>query len=358
MSNWKHNLKGKLADSWARLLYSTPLWRLTNALAPRRMVVLFGHCVDDTNYDGLLAPDMCMSQAKLKSVLESFSKRGYQFTTISKGMDALKRGTPGKSLVNLSMDDGYLDNHDTLLPILMDQGLTASVFLETRVLDERRVNWTHHLHWLFDRLGKAEVVKQYIEREGAQSADSTAIQQAFDIGTKAYYHVKRVLKYDVNPHRRNEHLGAIFLEAGGDEEVLADRLYLTWDKAAALGEAGIELGAHTLTHAILSKLTPAEALAEVDGSARAMEARLGHSPEVFAYPFGRRWDYNEDSMNAVSAAGCRYALNTHKGCNTKDSLPLELRRVPIEQSTPLYMLHAEACGGFLLLEKLGIKLSE
>jgi len=63
-------------------------------------------------------------------------------------------------------------------------------------------------------------------------------------------------------------------------------------------------------------------------------------------------------MNAVSAAGCRYALNTHKGCNTKDSLPLELRRVPIEQSTPLYMLHAEACGGFLLLEKLGIKLSE
>ncbi|MFT6362843.1 MAG: hypothetical protein ACJAZ8_001253, partial [Planctomycetota bacterium] len=56
MSNWKHNLKGKLADRWARLLYATPLWRVTNALAPRRMLVLFGHCVDDTNYDGLLAP--------------------------------------------------------------------------------------------------------------------------------------------------------------------------------------------------------------------------------------------------------------------------------------------------------------
>jgi peptidoglycan/xylan/chitin deacetylase (PgdA/CDA1 family) len=358
MSNWKHNLKGKLADRWARLLYATPLWRVTNALAPRRMLVLFGHCVDDTNYNGLLAPDMCMSQAKLKNVLESFSERGYEFTTIAKGMDALKRGTPGKSLVNLSMDDGYLDNHDTLLPILESQGLTASVFLETRVLDERRVNWTHHLHWLFDRLGKAEVVKRYIELEGADSADSVAVQQAFDIGSRAYYHVKRILKYDVDPHRRNDHLASLFAQSGGDEKVLADRLYLTWEKAEALGKAGIELGAHTMTHAILSKLTREQSLAEVDGSARAMEARLGHSPEVFAYPFGRRWDYNDDSMRAVSAAGCRYALNTHKGCNTGDSPALELRRVPIEQSTPLYMLHAEACGGFLLLEKLGIKLSE
>ena len=358
MGNWKHSLKGKLADAWARTLYYTPLWRVANTLAPRRMLILFGHCVDDTNYDGLLAPDMCMSRAKFAAVVDGLMSRGYKFTSIAGGMDELKSGSPGKSLVNISMDDGYRDNFETLLPLLQERDITGSVFLETRVLERRQVNWTHHLHWLFDHIGKAEFVNRYSEREGAGSADGKAVQDALAIGTKAYYHVKRVLKYDVDPKRRDDHLRELFLGAGGVEQVLADRLYMNWEQVEGLAAAGVELGAHTLTHAILSTLDSQGNVDEVDGSARAMESRLGHAPEVFAYPFGRRWDYNEDSMNAVSAAGCRYALNTHKGCNTAQSAPLELHRVPIEESTPLHMLHAEACGGFLLLAKLGVKLSE
>jgi peptidoglycan/xylan/chitin deacetylase (PgdA/CDA1 family) len=244
--------------------------------------------------------------------------------------------------------------------MLDERGITASVYLETRVLDERRVNWTHHLHWLFDEIGKLAFVEAFEERCAADggAADAKVVRDAFGIGKRTYYHVKRVLKYDVDPHRRDAHLAAIFAAAGGDESALADKLYLTWTDAKALAAAGVELGAHTLTHAILSTLDADQSLAEVDGSARAMEKQLGHSPEVFAYPFGRRWDYNEDSKRAVSAAGCRYAVNTHKGTNTASSDPLELRRVPIEESTPLYMLHAEACGGFLFLERFGLKLSE
>ncbi|MDE0895244.1 MAG: polysaccharide deacetylase family protein, partial [Planctomycetota bacterium] len=289
MTHWKHKLKITLVDAYARLLYFTPLWRLRDSFGPRRLLLLFSHCVDDTYYDGLLAPDMCVSRAKFRSVVKVLQKRGYEFVTIADGMDKLVQGKPGKHMVNISMDDGYRDNAETLLPILKEFGIPATVFLETRVLDERRVNWTHHLHWLFDAIGQAEIVQRYVAIEGPDAPDSKVVLKASAIGSRGYYHVKRVLKYDVCPKKRDANLSRLFAEAGGNERELADKLYMTWEQAQELADAGVELGAHTRTHAILSTLSPEENLAEVNGSARAMEKRLGHSPEVFAYPFGRSW---------------------------------------------------------------------
>ena len=122
------------------------------------------------------------------------------------------------------------------------------------------------------------------------------------------------------------------------ERDLADKLYMTWEQVQELSNAGVEIGAHTRTHAILSTVSAEENLYEIDGSARAIEERLGHAPEVFAYPFGRSWDYGEDAKVAVSAAGCRYAVITHSGWNTAETNPLELRCVPVEESTGNYWL--------------------
>jgi peptidoglycan/xylan/chitin deacetylase (PgdA/CDA1 family) len=175
---------------------------------------------------------------------------------------------------------------------------------------------------------------------------------------RAYYHVKRRLKYDVHPGLRDALLNQVFLAHGGDNPALADHLYMRWDEAQVMQAGGMELGGHTVTHAILSTLDAREQAAEIGGSVQAIAARLGQAPRVFAYPFGRKWDYNADSLRAVQAAGCELAVNTHSGTNTRASKPLELRRVPVEEGTSMALLLAEACGGFLLLERLGLSLSE
>ena len=369
MGNLKHRLKLGLRDGLARLFAYTPLGALASRLAPPRLLILFGHCVDDTRYDGVLAPDMCLSRRRFGEVLDALARKGAAFDTIAGGWDRLRGEAPPRSLVAVSMDDGYRDNAETMAPLLAERGIPATVFLETRALDERRVNWTHHLHWLFGRLGGVETSRALADRALALGEDEPAgpalaavVEEALALvgqgGGDAYYHVKRRLKYDVDPYLRDELLRGLFADHGGDEAALAEHLYMTWDQARALHGAGIELGGHTVSHAILSTLDEAGQQAEVAGSLDAIEAGLGQRPRTFAYPFGRRWDYDPTTVEAVRAAGCELAVNTHAGTNTKDAPPHELRRVAVEESTPLHLVLAEACGGFLLLERLGLSLSE
>lgn len=84
----------------------------------------------------------------------------------------------------------------------------------------------------------------------------------------------------------------VFLTAGEDrpgvrEERLFGRALMGWEEAAALGRAGAAFGAHSLTHPDLTRLSPAPLEAEIRGSRKAIEERLGATVTAFAYPFGR-----------------------------------------------------------------------
>jgi len=81
----------------------------------------------------------------------------------------------------------------------------------------------------------------------------------------------------------------------------------------------------------------------------------GAACETFAYPYGRAWDFNQDSRVAARAAGYKVALTTMPGVVTRDSDMYCLPRIMIDDSTPLHMLVAHASGGFLLWKRFGLK---
>lgn len=79
---------------------------------------------------------------------------------------------------------------------------------------------------------------------------------------------------------------------------------VTEDEARALQRSGLEIGAHTRTHADLSALRYEEALDELAGSKRDLEEMLDAPVEVAAYPFGRA---SADTIRACRDAGFRAA---------------------------------------------------
>jgi hypothetical protein len=85
---------------------------------------------------------------------------------------------------------------------------------------------------------------------------------------------------------------------------------------------------------------------------------LGTQPTSFAYPFGRRWDFDDAARENVVAAGFELELTMHAGANAPDSDPTTLRRLAIDDGVELHLLVAEACGGFELVRRLGVDLSE
>jgi peptidoglycan/xylan/chitin deacetylase (PgdA/CDA1 family) len=82
---------------------------------------------------------------------------------------------------------------------------------------------------------------------------------------------------------------------------------LDWGSLARLSEAGVELGAHTRTHPDLARLSPDLLSHEIVGCADRVCSETGHSPTVFAYPYGAT------TTAAVGLVAARYAW----GCTTE-----------------------------------------
>jgi len=349
----KHKLKMTLREAWARLLYHTGLHALVSKLMPQRLTILTSHCVAQES-NAFLPPDMKIEAARLRELLGWFGRR-YDWVNVGEGWERLQSGV-GRSMVVLSMDDGYQDNLSALLPILKEHEVSATVYLESRPLDGQSLNWTHKFFWLLARIDHKELVERYVELSSDEKAKQR-LQTVLGEGGRLNYTLKKVLKYEADQADVDATLTRIFVEHGGDEPALCKQLYLSWDDARALQQGGVELGGHTIHHYVLSGLDAEGQAAEVDGGRRRLEEKLGPL-KSFAYPFGRIWDWNKDSQAAVRAAGFATATTTHAGTNTKKSDPMRLSRWMIEDDTPMHLLACEACGGFELLRRFGIDLSE
>jgi peptidoglycan/xylan/chitin deacetylase (PgdA/CDA1 family) len=84
----------------------------------------------------------------------------------------------------------------------------------------------------------------------------------------------------------------VFLPSGkvggaADWEANAPGRLMSWPTVAELARAGIDFGAHTVSHADLTALPPAVAHEEIVGSKRQIEDQLGRPVTSFAAPYGR-----------------------------------------------------------------------
>ena len=62
--------------------------------------------------------------------------------------------------------------------------------------------------------------------------------------------------------------------------------YMSWEKIKALGEAGMEIGSHSLSHPYMTTLSNEQLLAELKDSKANIEQHIGREVVSFAYPFG------------------------------------------------------------------------
>jgi len=98
---------------------------------------------------------------------------------------------------------------------------------------------------------------------------------------------------------------------------------MDWRELAELSRAGMEIGAHTVTHRSLWTLPPAVAAREIARSKRAIEQRLGVPVTTFSYPFGH---YLPAHLQMIEKAGFRAAVTVRGHSNDATTPLLELGR--------------------------------
>jgi peptidoglycan/xylan/chitin deacetylase (PgdA/CDA1 family) len=131
-------------------------------------------------------------------------------------------------------------------------------------------------------------------------------------------------------------------------ELHAPRLpFLTSSEIHEMLRHGIEMGAHTVSHADLSAVPLDDAVREVVDSKQRLEDLVGRAITTFAYPFGR---YTPDVRDAVSRSfDC--AVSTRLGFARPASDPFALERLDAYYLRSLPMASVlSSSGGRLYLQ--------
>jgi len=100
--------------------------------------------------------------------------------------------------------------------------------------------------------------------------------------------------------------------------------YMTWEQVAALRDAGMEIGAHTVRHLDLTSLDWETAGVEIAQSKTELDQRLNINVTSFCYPTGL---YNAGIEEQVRAAGYLNATTTRWDTDTSDIMALPRRRI-------------------------------
>jgi len=209
----------------------------------------------------------------------------------------LHNGVWPKGCVVLTIDDGYLDMYQWAWPELARRNMTATFFVTTRFVDGEFWLWPDQLEYalqqtvctssLINIAGEQIVIS--LKDEGERSA-AWQLFIKHCIGSEDSQRLSFISQV-------MEQL-AVLLPSTPPPEYCA----VTWEHLQEMQKGGIEIGGHTMSHPILSKISSDLLDREIGMGRQILEERLGHSVRSFCYPNSGPGDINDAVVSAVDRA--------------------------------------------------------
>ena len=316
------SIKDLCLDAAGKALRFAPGSSRFSALAgPRKSQIVMYHRVlpnpEPFSIDPALSPDFRRHMRLLKKQFRVVSLAGM--------VQAWEEGRDEPGMVAVTFDDGYRDNYEHAFPILKEEGVPATIFLATDFIGTGSMPWHDRVLALF-RDARA---KRFAYAEaGVPDRAMGAVPERRDLAFFILGWLKRF-----TPEQREIRIAALRDKCEADIRE-REPLMLDWDQVRAMAPHGIAFGAHTMSHPIISRLTPEAIEAEAIGSKQAIERETGVPVTLFAYPNGQPGDYTEDSKAILRKCGFSCAVSTSAGVNTAATDRFSLRRRHVWDATP------------------------
>jgi len=245
--------------------------------------------------------------------------------------------------VLITFDDGYRNNLTQAAPVLKRYGVPALFHLATSYINSQAILWPDEVNlrvlgWQRPRIplpasvGDAEVPST--DRVELAHHIRALCKQLPEEGRVAYLDQ---LRQEPCP-----------LLERTDPDLFA---FLSWPEACSLAALGFEIGSHTVSHPILTKITPPALEWELRESRMEIERRLGQPCPYIAYPNGQHTDYSPAVVDRVQQY---YRLGF---AATNSYAPLSgdrftLSRINVPGHQPISVFESRISGLYAILSKV------
>ncbi len=264
-----------------------------------------------------------------------------------------KQPLPPRSVL-LTCDDGLQNTLTDMLPILLELGLSCLFFVTGASLGEKAsILWYEELYLLFLAAGDSFTL-EWMD-EGMRISVATRQEKR----GKWWELVKKLSQFD--QHRRMELIDRIREQLGisvewvsrySDDPILRRRfLMLNLAELRQLATSGMSIGAHTLSHPMLSQAPEELAWSEIHESRCNLEQALDRPIWALAYPFGDAGSVTDREQGMAKRAGYKCAFLNFGGGLGAGNPPFALPRVHVTADMDLSEFEAHVSGVHRMLRQ-------
>ena len=319
----KRIAKRTLIQAAARVAPITWKWR-----RPGSLVVLMYHRVlpKDSPVRVREEPGMYVSPETLDLHLTEL-KRRFELVHLDEWLRRAREGLPLPRLAcAITFDDGWRDNYEFGLPVLVKHNAPATIFLVSSYVGTAQQFWPNRLMSLLDKAFAEPGSVDFPEPLGG--IVKPILMQARQRGLLRAEDIDRAIQGAKGLDE--EQIRSLVEQTGkscGDPPGAAE--ILSWPEVEQMAATGlVRFGSHTMTHLRLGGRIPSQELErEIAGSRSRLLDRLGQEIDLFCYPNG------ETSPEAVDWVRRHYlgAVTTRTGWHTADRDPHLIRRIGVHE---------------------------
>ncbi len=264
-----------------------------------------------------------VSPEHLETFISYFLKNDYEVVSLDEVHEILTGKKRRKRFVSFTFDDGYADVYTLAYPIFKKLGLPFAVYVTTNFPDKKAVLWGYLLE---DLILRNDIIRfAHFGRDYSFVASTEAEKEA------AFHSIRNLII------KRSENTLALLLKDifepyGVNIYEYSHKLVLDWNQIMIMSEdPSVTIGAHTVNHHAMSRLTEEQVEYEINASREIIESHIGKKVNHFSYPFGSRGEAGKREFDAVKNAGFETATTTRTGNifpEHKDHLEC-LPRIPV-----------------------------
>jgi peptidoglycan/xylan/chitin deacetylase (PgdA/CDA1 family) len=245
-------------------------------------------------------------------------------------VDAVQQGALPKRAVVITFDDGFVETLYQAYPLLARAQIPATVFVIAGDIDRPPRSWED---WLEQVLFQSKSLPSRLRLSVRGEIHEWSI-----VGTEQRQRAHGSICQLLQPLTAAEQLDAVHDLAawagvcGNDHPSYCA---MTSAELCQLTRDGlVELGAHTLTHPILSALPADAQQTEIISGREVLQSVIGRPVLTFAYPHGQETDFTDETARIVKTAGFRLACTTIPGAVERGADLFRLRRYYVGNWNP------------------------
>jgi peptidoglycan/xylan/chitin deacetylase (PgdA/CDA1 family) len=300
-------LKYKLFRTTLETLYFSGAYRAARPLLGGVGAVLMLHHVRPAR------PDRFQPNALLEvtpqffeSVIKRLRSANVDVVSLDEMYRRMTAGDFSRRFVCITFDDGYRDNLEFAYPILKSYDAPFAIYVAADFADRIGELWWLALEAVIAQNERVDVRMENVERSFA-TASVQGKREAFD----QIYGWLRSLKTE---DELRSSVRELAIRHRVDIKAFCSDLCMDWRQLSSLAaDPLVTIGAHTVSHPILTKLDDDAVRAELENSRAAIQRELGVRPEHLAYPVGDRSSAGQREFRIASELGFKTAVTTRPG---------------------------------------------